>query len=73
MDAAVFQLPWANVLSGVALTMRAVGFVFVAPVVGAEGVPPQLRGALALLIVVLLAPVVHRMLHALHLDEDARD
>ena len=58
MDAAVFQLPWANVLSGVALTMRAVGFVFVAPVVGAEGVPPQLRAALALLIVVLLAPVV---------------
>lgn len=29
--------------------------------------------ALLTTVAVLLAPVVHRMLHALHLDEDARD
>lgn len=58
MDAAVFQLPWSSALGGLALLVRASTYVAVAPLVGAEMVPPQVRIAFALLLVLLLAPVV---------------
>lgn len=58
MDATVFQLPWHDALAGAALFMRAIGFVVAAPILGAEAVPAQVKAGLALLFVVLLAPVV---------------
>ncbi len=58
MDAALFQLPWQNALAGVALILRAGGFLAFAPIVGSDSVPATAKAALALLIAVLLAPVV---------------
>ncbi len=58
MDAAIFQLPFQGVLAGAALTLRAAGFATVAPIIGSEGVPPQFRAALGLLLAILVAPLV---------------
>lgn len=57
MDAAVFQLPWQGVLEGTALTLRAAGFASVAPIIGAESVPPQFRAAFGILLALLVAPI----------------
>jgi flagellar biosynthetic protein FliR len=58
VDATVFSLPWNDALSGVGLLLRASAFVAVVPIIGAEGLPVRLKIAIALAIVVLLAPVV---------------
>ncbi len=58
MDAVAFDLPWNDALSGVGLLLRAAAFVAVVPVMGAEGLPVRLKIAIALMVVVLLAPVV---------------
>lgn len=57
-DAALFQLPWNDALAGAALFMRAIGFVTAAPLYGSDGVPAQVKAGMALMLVVLLAPVV---------------
>lgn len=53
-----FRLPWDQVIHGAALFVRASAFVFAAPLLGTEGAPPQVRAGLALLLVLVLAPVV---------------
>lgn len=58
MDASVFQLPWRDALSGMALLFRSSGFVIAAPVLGTESLPNTVKGGLAVLLILLVAPVV---------------
>jgi flagellar biosynthetic protein FliR len=57
VDAAIFQLPWQGVVEGAALTLRAAGFASIAPIIGADSVPLQLRAAFGVLLAVLVAPL----------------
>jgi len=58
VDSVSFSLPWQDALSGFALILRAGAFVAVAPVIGADGLPRRIRIGVAVVLVVLLAPVV---------------
>ena len=58
MDPLSFALPWSDALGAVALLIRASAFIAVAPVLGATGLSYRMRIGLALLLVILLAPVV---------------
>ncbi len=51
------SLPWGSPIDGLALILRASGFVAVAPIIGAQGIPPRVRLAFAVLFVLVVAPM----------------
>jgi flagellar biosynthetic protein FliR len=53
------NLPWAEILSLVLASLRAVGVVMVLPLPGGRGLPPMLRVALAVLLGAVVGPVAH--------------
>ncbi|HHN73651.1 MAG TPA: type III secretion protein [Acidobacteria bacterium] len=58
MDMLSIQLPWESAMAGAALSIRALAFVSIAPLVGGTAVPARVRVAFAVMLVLLLAPVV---------------
>jgi flagellar biosynthetic protein FliR len=58
VDQILLRLPWEQLLGVFALFLRAMAFVAVAPIVGADVVPARLRVGLAVLLALVLAPLV---------------